>query len=125
MESENRESILMLEQLDPARKAAWELQLQSSKQLYDERAKYQSNLKNLLDMEMKERRKKALHYFIDHDPDGAKARCGRQKTMAAKQYVVNQFLKALVDSYRHQPPTLEEQQPAISYREFFPHRTHA
>jgi hypothetical protein len=112
LESEDQESINTLETLDPTRKAAWKLQLESSQKLYDSRAKYLSDLKGLLDMEMKEKRRKALRYFIDHDPDGAKARYGRQRTMAAQCYVVNQFLKALVESYKRQPPT--EQETAVS-----------
>lgn len=72
------------------------------------RAKYLSDLRGLLGTEMKEKRRKAMRYFIDHEPDGAKARYGRQRTMAAQSYVVNQFLKALVESYRKQPPTEQE-----------------
>jgi hypothetical protein len=109
LESEDQESIDTLKTLDPIRKAAWSLQLQSSQKLYDSRAKYLSDLKGLLDMEMKEKRRKAMRYFIDHEPDGAKARYDRQRTMAAQCYVVNQFLKALVASYRQQPPTTEEE----------------
>jgi len=110
-ESEDRQAVMQLEQLDPVRRAGWELQLQSSRKLYDQRAKYLSDLQGLLAMEVKEKRRKALRYFIDHDPDGAKARYGRQRTMAAQNYVVNQFLRALVSSYRQQPATPQEEPP--------------
>ncbi len=116
MESEDQQSITELEPLDSTRKAGWELQLDSSKKLYDQRAKYLSDLKGLLNMEMKEKRRKALRYFIDHEPDGAKARFGRQRTMAARGYVVNEFLKALVGSYRQQPPTPEEERSVTKVR---------
>jgi len=108
LESEDQESINALEALDPIRSAAWKRQLESSQKLYGRRAKYVSDLKGLLSMEMKEKRGKAMRYFIDHEPDGAKARYGRQRTMAAQCYAVNQFLKALVESYRKQPPTEQE-----------------
>jgi len=113
MESEDQQFITEIERLDPTRKAKWEAQLQSSQKLYEQRAKYLSNLKALLDAELKEKRRKALRYFIDHDPDGAKPRYDRQRTMAAQNYVVNQFLKALVESYRQQPPTKSEDVTSI------------
>jgi len=108
MESEDQQYIGELERLDPSRKSKWEVQLQSSQKLFERRAKYSSDLRGLLDSELKEKRRKALRYFIDHDPDGAKPRYARQRTMAAQGYVVNQFLKALVESYRQQPPTEQE-----------------
>ena len=111
MELEDQQSVTELQQLDPKRRADWNLQFQLSRKLYDARAKYISDLKGLLEMQMKEKRRKALHYFIDHDPDGAKMRYGRQRAMAAQSYVVNQFLKALVESYRRQPPTEHEDIP--------------
>lgn len=111
MESEDQQYIIELEKLNPTHKAAWELQFQSSQRLYDQRARYLANLKSLLAAEMKEKRRKSLHYFIDHDPDGAKPRYGRQRAMAAQNYVVNEFLKALVESYRRQPPTEQEKTP--------------
>jgi len=108
MESEDQHSIAELERLDPSRGRKWEDQLLSSKNLFERRAKYLSDLKGLHDVEMREKHRKALRYFIDHEPDGAKARYGRQRTMAAQGYVVSLFLKALVESYKHQPPTEEE-----------------
>ncbi|MGD0162554.1 MAG: hypothetical protein ABSB39_08795 [Candidatus Sulfotelmatobacter sp.] len=113
-ESEDQQAVMELERLDPVRRAGWELQLQSSRKLYDQRAKYLSDLQGLLAMEMKEKRRKALRYFIDHDPDGAKARYGRQRTMAAQNYVVNQFLKALLDSYRKHPPAADEEPNSVN-----------
>jgi len=113
-ESEDQQAVMELERLDPVRSAGWELQLQSSRKLYDQRAKYLSDLQGLLAMEMKEKRRKALRYFIDHDPDGAKARYGRQRTMAAQNYVVNQFLKALLDSYRKHPPAADEEPNSVN-----------
>jgi hypothetical protein len=111
MESEDQQSVMELAELNPVRRDGWQLQLQSSKKLYDQRAKYLSDLNGLLAMEMKEKRRKALRYFIVHEPDGAKARYGRQRTMAAQSYVVNQFLRALVSSYRQQPATPQEEPP--------------
>ena len=95
MELEDQQSVTELQQLDPKRRADWNLQFQLSRKLYDAQAKYISDLKGLLEMQMKEKRRKALHYLVDHDPDGAKMRYGRQRAMAAQSYVVNQFLKAL------------------------------
>ncbi len=112
MEAEDQDSITMLAQLDSPRRAAWEKQLADSKKLYAERAKYISDLKGLQAIQMKEKRRKAMRYFIDHDNDGAKARYERQRRMAAQEFVVNQFLKVLPESYRQNPPTAEE--PSIA-----------
>jgi hypothetical protein len=109
MESEDQQFILKLEELDPTHKAAWVAQLESSKKLHETREKYLADLKGLLVIEMKEKRKKAMQYFIGHEPDGARARYDRQRTMAAQCFVVNQFLGALSESYRQHPPTPEEQ----------------
>jgi hypothetical protein len=109
MEAEDQGSIAMLEQLDPARKAAWDKQLADSKKLYAERAKYISDLKGLEVTEMKDKHRKAMRYYIDHEHDGAKARYERQRKMAAQEFVINQFLKVLPESYRQHPPTPEEQ----------------
>jgi hypothetical protein len=112
MEAEDQDSITALERLDPSRKAAWDKQLAGSKKLYDERATYISNLKGLEVTEMKNKHRKAMRYFIDNEPDGAKARYGRQRRMAAQEFVINQFLKVLPESYRQHPPTPEEQKIA-------------
>ena len=109
MESEDQGTIILLEQLDPSRKAGWERQLDSSKGLYEKETKYLSDLKGLLAVQMKEKRKKAMEYFVNHDPDGAKPRYARQRKTAAQAYVVNLFLKALVDSYRQNPPKVDEE----------------
>lgn len=113
MEAEDQDSITMLEQLDSSRKTAWENQLAGSKKLYDMREKYISDLKGLEAMDMKDKHRKAMRYFIDNEPDGAKARYGRQRRMAAQCFVVNQFLKVLPESYRQNPPTAEEQKTAL------------
>jgi hypothetical protein len=112
MEAEDQDSITMLERLDPSRKDAWERQLASSQKLYEERAKYMSDLKGLEVTETKNKHRKAMRYFIDNEPDGAKARYGRQRKMAAQCFVVNQFLRILPESYRQHPPTVEEQKIA-------------
>jgi len=112
MESDDQRSITLLEQLDPLRRAGWEKQLDLSKGLYEKETKYLSDLKGLLATQMKEKRKNAMEYFVNHETTGAKARYERQRKIAAQSYVVNLFLKALVDSYRQSPPKVDEENSA-------------
>ncbi len=108
MELEDQRSISALQELDSRRSNGWQRQLDSSKKLYDERAKYLSDLKGLFASQMKEKRRKALRYFIDHDPDGAKARYARELKMAARSYVDHEFMTALLTSYEKLPPKGDE-----------------
>lgn len=109
LEASIKDQTAQLRVLDAANKKKWENQLQESQELYEHIDKYLSDLKSLRDKELKQRSRRALAGFLD-SPSGAKVRYDRQRKMTARNYALNEFLKAVVGWYK-QNQNQEETKP--------------
>ena len=100
MERDNQRYISELEGIDAVNGPSWDARLQASVALYEMRAKYISDLQNLVATELQERDPKRLRFFIHHRPGGARNRYRQQQDLANKSQRVNQSLKELVEYCR-------------------------